>query len=123
VQTRRRKLRLRQQTRKRRLHPRLDCPIQAPKPVSASFTGFRFCRGGQRLENLALQDFDLLLGRFQALLAEARQLQPRLCVASACSSDSSPLSMLWTIFSSSASAARSSARLKACSSFGKILFF
>src|SRR6266480_4567595 len=51
-------------------------PIQAPKPVSASFTGFRFCRGSQRLENLALQDLDLLLGRFQALLAEARQLLP-----------------------------------------------
>src|SRR2546421_13127621 len=53
-------------------------PIQAPKPVSASFTGFGFCRGSQRLENLALQDLDLLLGRFQALLAEARQFQPAL---------------------------------------------
>src|SRR5438445_776081 len=31
-------------------------PIQAPKPVSASFTGFRFCRGSQRLENRLLFD-------------------------------------------------------------------
>src|SRR6266850_340290 len=53
-------------------------PIQAPKPVSASLTGLRFRRGSQRLENLALQNFDLLLGRFQALLAEARQLQAAL---------------------------------------------
>src|SRR6267143_1280958 len=53
-------------------------PIQASKPVSASLTGFRFCRGSQRLENLALQNLDLLLRRFQTLLAEARQLQAAL---------------------------------------------
>src|SRR5260221_14564171 len=55
-----------------------DCtpPIHAWKSVSAIFIGL----GGssQRFEDLALEDFHLLLRRLELLLAEARELDPAL---------------------------------------------
>jgi hypothetical protein len=53
-------------------------PIQDWKSYSAALRFISFGGGGEGLQNVPLENFDLLLGGLEPLLAKARELEPAL---------------------------------------------
>src|ERR1044071_5399147 len=100
-------------------------PIQAWKSLSMIFIGSRLRgRVGEGLQHLALEHLDLLLRDFQLLLAEARQLEAAPVDGERfLKRQLAALHSRHDFFQLGERPPEGGPRLKACSSFSKILFF
>ncbi len=106
----------------RGLHARLDSPIHPWKSLSRIVIGA--CRLGERLQHVALQDLDLLLRHLELLLADTWRARGRACGWRAPPrATARPLPFAPRFFPARRARPRRRARLKACSSSSKILFF